>query len=249
VFSVDGATKESFEAIRVLSNFDQVIGNYRAISALKAEGKTRAGTTIRILCALQRGNMRDFRAMYLLWKSLPGNPIFNLVPVFDFDPDGRAYQSVVPSKNEVPELLAEIDAAIEKAPKRDERKFYVAWRAAAGAWLENVGTNRVNPETNHASCAVPWFSTYIDAKGRVYPCCYLTATPHVMGNIHDKEFREIWHGDTYSRFRREVAHNRPNLEGCRTCPRNDKSVMRALKRLRPLLGNDPAATGFLNLQD
>src|SRR6185503_11640009 len=79
--SIDGATKESFEAIRKLGDFDKIIDNYRAICALRTEGKTRRGTVIRVLCALQRGNLHDYRAMYRLIGSLRGIDSFGLVPV------------------------------------------------------------------------------------------------------------------------------------------------------------------------
>jgi radical SAM protein with 4Fe4S-binding SPASM domain len=238
VFSIDGATKESFESIRILSNFDKVIVNYRAISAMKAEGKTRQGTEIRILCVLQRGNMRDFRPMYTLLRSLPGRPGFVLALVFDFDPDGDAFQSVVPGRDEVLALQAEIDAAMADATSEDEREFYANWRACVGQWVNSGGSNGVDPETNRAACTVPWFSTYIDAKGRVYPCCYLTGTSQIMGNVYDNEFQEIWHGEKYRQFRHHLVNDRPSLEGCRTCPQNDNSVLHALERVRPLLGTD-----------
>jgi radical SAM protein with 4Fe4S-binding SPASM domain len=238
VFSIDGATKESFESIRILSNFDQVIANYRAICAMKAEGKMRHGTKIQILCVLQRGNMRDFRPMYTLLRSLPGQPAFVLAPVFDFDPDGDAFQSVVPRRDEVLALQAEIDAAMAEATSDDEREFYAKWWRECVGWVSSGGANGVDPESNRAPCTVPWFNTYIDAKGRVYPCCYLTGTPQIMGNVYDDEFQEIWHGEKYTQFRHHLVNDRPSLEGCRTCPRNDDSVLRAVRRVRPLLGND-----------
>ena len=91
------------------------------------------------------------------------------------------------------------------------------------------------PETHCGSCTIPWYSTYIDAKGRVYPCCYLTETDHVMGNINERPFEQVWRGDRYQDFRRRLAGDRAHLEGCKTCPRNDERLLKTLGRLRPAL--------------
>lgn len=233
--SIDGATKESFESVRKLSDFNKVIANYRAICELKADGKTRPGTSIRVLCAMQRANMYEFKEMYRLFTGLRGAASFNPVPVFDFDAEGDAFSSIIPTQEEVLELHRRIDSAIAAGVSEDERDFYLLWRKTSAAWLESDSSNRVDPETNTAPCVVPWYSTYVDAKGRVYPCCYLTNSTHVMGNAYETDFASIWHGEKYQAFRQELMANRPGLVGCRTCPRNDKSVLGILGKLGPLV--------------
>lgn len=234
--SIDGATKGTFEAIRKLANFEQTIENYRAICTLKAEGEARAGTVIRILCALQRANMNEFCEMYALYKSLPGVDSFSLVPVFDYDAEGDAFAALVPSPAEVKQLHIRLDEAIEQARTEDQRTFYANWRSVSGQWLAGSSTNRIDPETNTAPCAVPWYSTYIDAKGRVYPCCYLTNTPHVMGTVGaDGTFGDIWRGENYQQFRASLMNGRPRLEGCRTCPKNQHKLLKSIERLGPLI--------------
>lgn len=231
--SLDGATKESFEAIRKRGDFDTIIANYRAICALRADGKTRAHTVIRVFCALQRGNLHDYRAMYRLIKTLRGIDSFGLVPVSY----GSAYNAQVPDKDELLKLHRELDAAIEQAAEESEKNFYRQWRQVSAEWLKSGGPDRFDPETNHAPCTVPWFSAYIDAKGRVYPCCYLTGTKHVMGMLKKDGggFAEIWTGARYRAFRSDLISKRPKLEGCRACPRNDTRVLSTLRAMQPLL--------------
>ena len=232
--SLDGATKQSFEAIRKQGDFEKIVDNYRAICALRAEGRTRPHTVIRILCALQRGNLHDYRAMYRLIGTMRGLDSFGLVPVSHGGP--HALQA--PSKDEVLALHAELGAAIMEATSDDEKNFYRKWREVSAEWLESTSLNRSCPGSNQTPCIVPWFSTYIDAKGRVYPCCHLTGTSHVMGTLNKDGggFAEIWTGARYSAFRSDLMSARQNLEGCRTCPRNDKSALSVLNKMRPLLG-------------
>src|SRR5262249_41644747 len=159
-----------------------------------ANGESRADTKIRILCALQKKNLMDFREMYVLFKSIP-DVTFSLVPVFQFDGDGGFFKDVVPDAADVARLDGGIDVATAQAARPDEREFYESWKNAARGWLD--GGNREPATVHTGSCTVPWFSTYIDAKGRVFPCCYLTETDHVMGNIHERSFKDIWHGQRY----------------------------------------------------
>ena len=231
--SIDGATKESFESIRKLGDFDKIVDNYRAICALRADGKTRPHTIIRVLCALQRNNLHDYRAMYRLINTLRGIDSFGLVPVSY----GGAHASQAPDKTQVLELHRELDDAILGTEDGDEKNFYRQWREVSAEWLKSKYADSLDPENNRAPCAVPWFSTYIDAKRRVYPCCYLTGTQHVMGTL-DKDgsgFAEIWAGTRYRAFRSDLISARPNVEGCRACPRNDAKVLSTLGKIRSLL--------------
>lgn len=238
--SIDGATRESFEGVRRLGDFAQITANYRDIATRRAAGKSRPNTSIRILCALQKRNLFDYREMYRLWKSIP-DVSFSLVPVFQYDAEGGAFENLTPSRDEIERLQSQLDVAISEAVSEQEKGFYRSWRDAADHWLD---ASSYQPGAIHTgACAVPWFSTYIDAKGRVYPCCYLTDTDHVMGNVHSDSFMAIWHGDRYREFRRRLVEDRANLKGCRTCPRNDQRILGALARLRPILPADGSGLG------
>lgn len=71
-------------------------------------------------------------------------------------------------------------------------------------------------------CKWPWLATYIDINGNVFPCCIV---PHVLGNHEDavfgnifkENFKEIWLGEKYVEFRRELKDGFPNI--CRGCHR------------------------------
>jgi radical SAM protein with 4Fe4S-binding SPASM domain len=229
--SIDGATKESFESIRKLGEFESIIDNYRAIAIRRANGETRSGTSIRILCSLQKNNMFEYKKMFALVQSIPG-VTFNIVPVFSGHADGVDNPDYVPAVEDVRRLHADLDRAICETSAAKERQFYLRWKAAGEHWLNP----KIEPKTLYSnSCVVPWFSTYIDAKGRVYPCCYLLHTDHVMGNLHEQSFVSIWNGETYQDFRRKLIGKRTTVDGCRTCPRNDDRTLKALSWLQLLL--------------
>ncbi len=225
--SLDGATKQSFEYIRRLAKFDQTISRARELLARRAHGEGRPGE-IRILCALQKANLFDFKEMFALMKSL-GAPKFNLVRVFDYEPEGSLYTELIPSDDDVHKLIADAETHLAGAHDPAEVSFVQNWKETAKGWLTD---HEFKPEENTHSCGVPWFSSYVDAKGRVYPCCYLLTAEHVMGNIHEQPFEKIWNGDTYRRFRAALMSDRPHLNGCNTCPRNDDALLGTLGKYR-----------------
>ena len=241
-FSIDGATKESYEYVRVLGNFEEVVEHYRKLLDLRSQGKTRPGTKIAILCALQKANLFDYRAMYQLVQSMPGLDSFDLVPVFDFDLEGGKFSYLIPSREEVLELHRQLDRAIAGASGDDERDFYRNWKEVSGAWLADTHgpASSAYQAVNSHSCVVPWYSAHVDAKGRVYPCCYLTNSEHVMGNIYTSPFEDVWHGERYRKFRSDLMTDRKHLSGCATCPRNDDGRLAQLGKLKLVLrDNEP----------
>lgn len=229
--SIDGATKNSFEYIRENSEFERVIENYKNIIFRNLQGQTRGGS-IRILCALQKASLYDYKSMFKLVKSLHCLDNFSLVPVFDYDPNGKTFVSLIPNSQEIKMLHKSIDKSIIEAESNEERQFYQNWKTVSLCWLDEQS---INPEKNDAACLVSWYSTYVDAKGRVYPCCYLLNTKHVMGNINEQSFHEIWHGEKYKNFRYQVSNTRSNLSGCNTCTINHNNLLKSLSKLKLFL--------------
>jgi len=52
-------------------------------------------------------------------------------------------------------------------------------------------------------CVIGWHSLVVRTTGMVAPCCILQATP--LGNIFQQSLRDVWHGEPYAKFRRELS--------------------------------------------
>ena len=66
----------------------------------------------------------------------------------------------------------------------------------------------------HIPCYYGWLSARIEVDGSVYPCCRCYIP---LGNIYEKEFADIWKGQTYQRFRKTALHinkNKTPVDGC-----------------------------------
>lgn len=72
--------------------------------------------------------------------------------------------------------------------------------------------------TPEKGCLRMWTTTVITVDGDVIPCCFDKNASHVMGNIKDQTFSEIWHGEKYRAFRKEVLKGRSDVDICKVCP-------------------------------
>ena len=52
-------------------------------------------------------------------------------------------------------------------------------------------------------CLIGWHSLVVRTTGMIAPCCILQASP--LGNIFKQPLREVWFGEEYARFRRELS--------------------------------------------
>jgi len=66
-------------------------------------------------------------------------------------------------------------------------------------------------------CARLWFNPLITWDGKVLPCCFDKDAQHVMGNINDDSFREIWDGPKYRIFRKRLFSGRDTIGICGNC--------------------------------
>lgn len=68
---------------------------------------------------------------------------------------------------------------------------------------------------NH--CLRMWQSVVISWDGKVVPCCFDKDAQHQLGDLNKSTFKEIWTGNNYKAFRKEVLTNRKNIDSCCNC--------------------------------
>lgn len=73
---------------------------------------------------------------------------------------------------------------------------------------------------NH--CWRLWHATVITWDGLVVPCCFDKDATHRLGNLKDKDFREVWHSKDYREFRAQLLHSRKNIDICANCSEGTK---------------------------
>jgi radical SAM protein with 4Fe4S-binding SPASM domain len=66
-------------------------------------------------------------------------------------------------------------------------------------------------------CARLWFNPVITWDGKVIPCCFDKDAEHIMGDLNEDTFRDIWNGPKFRIFRKSILSGRYMTEICRNC--------------------------------
>jgi MoaA/NifB/PqqE/SkfB family radical SAM enzyme len=110
----------------------------------------------------------------------------------------------------VGEMSARLDA--ERRSKGPLRRLAhligrrdLSWREKIEHHLRASASRRVDQERAgfDQPCVIGWHSLVVRTGGPVAPCCILQGSP--LGNIFKQSLREVWYGDDFGRFRRELA--------------------------------------------
>lgn len=67
------------------------------------------------------------------------------------------------------------------------------------------------------SCWKLWHSCVFTWDGKVVPCCFDKDASHVLGDIRQQSFAEIWHSAAYQDFRAQLVKSRKNIDICQNC--------------------------------
>lgn len=100
-----------------------------------------------------------------------------------------------------------------------------------GAKLDTGALYRVIP------CYYGWFVVRVESNGQVYPCCRCYVP---LGNAHEEEISDIWHGEAYLRFREEAVQLNTRRQPVRDCECNScvhaSANVRIYRLLHPVKG-------------
>jgi len=88
-------------------------------------------------------------------------------------------------------------------------------RVAASREVDRAVTGLGDP------CIIGWHSMLIRTSGIVAPCCILQGS--VLGNVFRQSIAEVWNGEPYARFRRELS--RIMSEGAEWQANGDQTVV------------------------
>ncbi|MFD1001880.1 SPASM domain-containing protein [Ohtaekwangia kribbensis] len=77
-----------------------------------------------------------------------------------------------------------------------------------------------NSLDNH--CWKMWHSCVITWDGKIVPCCFDKDAHHVLGDLTENSFEEVWNGEAYNTFRASLLRSRSEIEICKNCTEGTK---------------------------
>lgn len=69
--------------------------------------------------------------------------------------------------------------------------------------------------SNH--CWKLWHSNVITWDGKVVPCCFDKDAQHRLGDLKTASMKDIWDGEPYRDFRKQISKGRKNIDICANC--------------------------------
>ncbi len=201
-FSIDGGTKETYEAIRTGARFENVVANLRLFQSMRRD----RGTVL---------------------PQLRINHVLSELNIDHFDAFLSLVAEIYPEKVGVRTVSRMSDAIIQES---SDPAFWAKVGIARGrltefcrrTGIEDDGFLRDRPTLidlfsdagDKLICRAPWENLAIHANGDVYPCMAWTRAP--IGNFVRQSFADIWHGRELEILRREFASIKPGID-CLNC--------------------------------
>jgi MoaA/NifB/PqqE/SkfB family radical SAM enzyme len=201
--SLDGATADTYERIRVGAQLDTVVENIGQLIRTRKQLNQRH-PILSINMVVSRENLHELPDLLRLAKNL------GIAEV-------RASPLELPSR----ELVAWVPdhSTWWEAASRAEhlaRRLKIAF--------EDYGTSNQSQDSNSSparrgiSCTRPWLAPYIRLDGYVTPCCNISDWRILGGlNVFDRSFRSIWNSNQFQTFRHALKRD-PLPSPCRQCP-------------------------------
>ena len=67
------------------------------------------------------------------------------------------------------------------------------------------------------SCWRMWQGCVVTWDGRVAPCCFDKDATHVLGNLKEESFQDVWKSKAYRHFRANLMKSRSEIDICTNC--------------------------------
>jgi radical SAM protein with 4Fe4S-binding SPASM domain len=213
--SIDGATADTYERIRVRGHLDRVLRNIDLLRVAKHAAKS-ATPRLQIVMVLMRQNLHELPALVRLASDHGAETVFAQHLCHDFA------ESSLPAHYRPMREFVEQQTLAGESAERIERYFSEAREAADASGIAlRLPRTQPRPQelasSGRARCDWPWTGAYISYDGMAMPCC-MVATPDRanFGSVAGRTFTDLWSSERYETFRRALASDRPP-EICRTC--------------------------------
>ena len=200
--SMDAATKNTYESIRVGSKYERIIENIKLFDQVKKELDLKYYPQFWFHYIINKLNIDEVLDFIELIHSL------------EIDVYAIQFTRLLHPFKEIKHLFVEIPESLQLEAVDLGKKYNISV-----VWNANVPKDK--PPANRC---IAWMMPFIFVDGTVIPCCPMNEAnrrwyqrKYSMGNIFQKSFKEIWYGEEYMKLRECLRNNRPH-PSCIDCP-------------------------------
>ncbi|MCA8944080.1 MAG: SPASM domain-containing protein, partial [Planctomycetes bacterium] len=219
-FSIDGATRDTYNSIRTGADFDEVLDNIRRFAARRMEMPEAERPRMNFNFIMMKRTVAEAPRFVELVHELGGDEIiFNHLVAFHPTLTGENLGTCKEFANEHMDRTREVAAALGVDLKMPPNFVLDAGPATATATAGPADSAPAKPKARPCGpppikCWFLWKRVYIGVNGEVVPCC-LAGIPH-FGSMMDQGFWETWNGEEYQTYRKHVFTDSP-YGPCKNC--------------------------------
>ncbi|HJU19501.1 MAG TPA: radical SAM protein [Stellaceae bacterium] len=203
IFSIDGATAPTYEAIRRGGKWERLLENLDLLVAMKKE----AGTTkpaIRINFTCMESNIRELPAMaeFAVKRGAQSLHVRHLTAYGGAD---SSYREEIAYRDLFNGMAAEAKKVAAAAGLDLFLPDPIPERDPSGKSCTTDGTRISRPKEANPYCMLPWFQAIISWNGDYRICSW-----HNMGNLREQSFAEIYNGPKMREIRNKMLWRKPD---------------------------------------
>lgn len=200
--SIEAATRETYEKIRVGSDWDKVLQNIRTLFRVKKEKKTPF-PEVWFHFIINRYNLGEMEAYVDRVKDLAGDTRRNPVVI---------YWTNLLAFKEVEHLMVTVPP--------DQKKRVIQKCRSCGIFpIFNENVTRNKP----VSHCTKWTEPFVLVSGHCQSCCAVNEVndrdfqeEHAFGNLFDMDYSEIFDSEKFRRFKALLRQNKVPI-ACKNC--------------------------------
>lgn len=218
IVSFDGATKETYEKIRVGAKFEKTIDNIKALVANKKD------MNIRINYVIQKDNFKEVDKIVDLMKDIG---IKHISYKFTHDTIGNNIPLEL-NMEEIKECMERLQTAFKRLKEYNMTgdmnvdKIYLKN-------YTNLYAGLYKPWIHDIPCYNLWLGTFVNPDGLVFPCCDFYKDEDALGDLRIKSMTGIWNSPRFNEARKRFKGRKPKV--CEGCPGDNMALHRTLLKV------------------
>lgn len=202
ISSIDGATKATYEGIRVGADFDKIITNLKCLVRIKEKYKTRF-PEFSFHFIVSKTNYKEMPQFVRLMHQITKG-----------DMVGILFTKLLHTFNETKAIV------LDELPQRIRQETL---KVADQLGIRVMWTKDLREDKQPMRTCTEWTMPFIFSDGSVIPCCagneankreFQVKTR--MGNIFEEDFRSIWNGKRFKGLR-DKLHQGETPDPCVDC--------------------------------
>lgn len=200
--SLDAATKETYEGIRIGADFDEVVANIKNLAETKRRYKT-SFPEMSFHYIISKDNYSEVSKFIKLVYDLTCN-----------DNIGIMFTHLLHPFDEIKDKVFILPKDIKEEAIKASKKYNIRL-----IW----GKNARDVKQNIEKCT-EWTMPFIFSDGSVIPCCAGNEAnrrdfqvKHRLGNILEEPFEKIWNGPKFMALRNLIHQGKAPIQ-CKGCP-------------------------------